>query len=601
MPTWQRPPPPARWLRSTQPAFVGRAPTFEALEGVWCDVLSGLRQTVFVGADAGGGKSRFVAEAALALHEQGAGILWGACSDGMGLALDPFVQPVATLQDALRPEGATPGVPPAMLDLLTTLTASTVHRHEPEPTPIEMGRAFVEALRWATAVRPVVLVLEDLHWAGAAARDLLQVLVSAPEEQRLLVLATARDAAPDRSLELSQVTSELYRRDDVHRLDLPGLDTDEIAVYLQRNGIVGGREARRVAAMLRDATGGNPFLLREVCRDLDPCRGFSEREWRLSAPGAYAHSVTERLEAMPRSEREVVRVAAVMGEEFDVGEATDAAARYLHEDMSRSSMVTALSSAKARGLLDASSGEPGSARFPHALARQAVMGTLTDLELAHAHAAVALTLEEGHPAAERRTVRLARHFEGAAVLGYERAATRHLTAAGDLARSSSAHVEAADCYERASRLAGDSSLRDNLRLAAARSALLGGQGDRSRALNCLVATSADASYACAPALVTRQPRGATASTYGGPGNCWPMPWRPSRTRRRHWRCTRPRRSRGCTLGPGTRRLAGDWARRRSAVPVRPATAACWPRCCRSRSTTAAGSKSSTARSLGARS
>jgi DNA-binding CsgD family transcriptional regulator len=492
MPTWQRPPLPVRWVRSTQPAFVGRAATFAVLEGLWRGVLGGLRHTVFVGADAGGGKSRFVAEAALALHEQGAGVLWGASSDGMGLAHDPFVQPVATLLDALRPEGTTPGLPQATLDLLTTLTASTVHsRHEPERMPIELGRALVEALRWATAVRPVVLVLEDLHWAGAAARDLLQVVASAPEEQRLLVLATARDAAPDRSLELSRLTSELYRRDDVHRLDLPGLDTDEIALYLRRNRIVERRDVRRVAAMLRDATGGNPFLLREVCRDLDPRLGFSEREWRLSAPGSYALSVAERLRAMPRNEREVVRLAAVIGEEFDVAEATDAAARFLNEDLTRSTMVTALSSAKTRGLLDPSPGGPGSARFPHALARQAVVSTLTDLELAHAHAAVALTLEEGHPAADRRTVRLAAHFEGAAVLGYEKAATRHLTAAGDLARSSSAHVEAADCYERASRLAGDPHLRDILRLAAARSALLGWQGDRSRALNCLAATSAD--------------------------------------------------------------------------------------------------------------
>ena len=492
MPTWQRPPPPARWLRSTQPAFAGRGSTFEVLEGVWQAVLGGVRQTVFVGADAGGGKSRFVAEAALALHDQGAGILCGSCCDGMGLAHDPFVHPVVTLLDSLRPEETTPGLSPSTIDLLTALTAATVRtRNEPQPTPVELGRALVDALRWAAAERPVVLVLEDLHWAGAAARDLLRVLVTAPEEQQLLVLATTRNAAPDRSLELSRVTSALFRRDDVHRLDLPGLDADEIVDYLRRNRIVESREARLVAAMLRDATGGNPFLLRELCHHLDPLVGFGEREWRLSTSGSYATSVAERLEVMPRSEREVVRLAAVMGEEFDIGEVTDAATRLLDEALTRETMLMALSSAKARGLLDPSPGEPGSARFPHALARQAVVDTLSDLELAHAHAAVALTLEAGHPAAERRTVRLAAHFEGAAVLGYEQAAAHHLAAAGDLARSSSAHVEAADCYERASRLAGDPHLRDTLRLSAARSALLGWQGDRSRALNRQVSTSTD--------------------------------------------------------------------------------------------------------------
>ncbi len=492
MPTWQRPPPPARWLHSTQPAFAGRAPTFEALEAVWDAVLGGVRQTVLVGADAGGGKSRFVAEAALALHEQGAGILWGACRDAMGLAHDPFVHPVVTLLDSVRSGQTTPGLSPGTVDLLVALSAATVRtRNEPQPTPVELGRALVEALRWAAAERPVVLVLEDLHWTGAAARDLLHVLVTAEEEQQLLVLATTRNAVPDRSLELSRMTLELLRRDDVHQLDLTGLDTDEVEDYLRRNRVVEPREVRRAAATLRDATGGNPFLLREVCRDLDPLVGLGEREWRLSAPGSYALSVAERLEAMPRHEREVVRVAAVMGEEFDVGEVTDAATRFLDEELTRETMLMALGSAKTRGLLDSAPGDPGSARFPHALARQAVVGTLSDLELAHAHAAVALSLEAGHPAAERRTVRLAAHFEGAAVLGYEQAAAHHLTAAGDLARSSSAHVEAADCYERASRMAGDPHLRDTLRLSAARSALLGWQGDRSRALNRLVSTSTD--------------------------------------------------------------------------------------------------------------
>ena len=491
MATWRRPSPPGRWTGATQPAFVGRAPTFDVLEQIWGDVVAGMRHTVFIGADAGGGKSRFVSEVALALHESGAGIFWGGCSDGMGLAHDPFVQPVAALLAALRPEGELPGLSPATLDLLTTLTAATVPGQQgQEPSPPELGRAVVEALRWTTIERPVVLVLEDLHWAGAAARAMLQVLVSAPQEQRLLVLATARDAGPDRSMELSRVTSELYRRDDVHRVELAGLDTDEIAVYLRRNRIVAEREVRGAAAMLRDATGGNPFLLREVCRDLDPRLGVSDREWRLSAPGSYAQSVAERLDQMAPREREVVRLAAVMGEDFDVGEATDAAARFLLEDVDRPTAVKALSTAKARGLLDPSAGDGGSVRFPHALARQAVIGTLSDLDLARAHAAVALTLED-HPTAERRTTRLAVHFEGAAVLGHEDSATTYLTAAGDLARSTSAHVEAADFYERASRLAGATHLRDTLRLAAARSALLGWQGDRSRALNRLVATSTD--------------------------------------------------------------------------------------------------------------
>ena len=82
----------------------------------------------------------------------------------------------------------------------------------------ELYRAVVEALAWAASVRPVVLVLEDLHWAGQAGRDLLKYVVSHTDAERLLVLATMRSTPPDRSSELSETVSELYRLEGVQQL-----------------------------------------------------------------------------------------------------------------------------------------------------------------------------------------------------------------------------------------------------------------------------------------------------------------------------------------------------------------------------------------------
>jgi predicted ATPase len=109
----------------TQPAFVGRRSQFDALEQAWEGVVDGARQVVFVGAEAGGGKTRFVVEAALALHAEGAGIVWGACSQDMGLAHDPFVEPVATLLGALVPDAEQPALSEATLDRLRTLGVSS--------------------------------------------------------------------------------------------------------------------------------------------------------------------------------------------------------------------------------------------------------------------------------------------------------------------------------------------------------------------------------------------------------------------------------------------------------------------------------------------
>src|SRR4051794_26000322 len=266
MPTWQRPEPPARWLRMTQPAFVGRRTQFDALEEAWAGVTEGVRHAVFVGAEAGGGKTRFVVEAALALHAEGAGIVWGACSQDMGLAHDPFVEPVATLLGALVPDAEQPALSEATLDRLRTLTASRGWDASDADDLLrsELYSSVVEALAWAASVRPVVLVLEDLHWAGQAARDLLRYVVSRTDDQQLLMLATMRNTPPDRSSGLSETVSELYRLEGVQRLDLPSLDVGEITTYLERNRFLAGGEARHAAAVMRDTTGGNPFLLRET-------------------------------------------------------------------------------------------------------------------------------------------------------------------------------------------------------------------------------------------------------------------------------------------------------------------------------------------------
>ncbi len=473
----------------TQPAFVGRRPQFDALEEAWAGVVDGLRHVVFVGAEAGGGKTRFVVEAALALHAEGAGIVWGACSQDMGMAHDPFVEPVAALLETIGPDDGGSALPGATLDRLRTLTTSRGWEGTVADDLLrsELYRAVVEALAWAASVRPVVLVLEDLHWAGQAGRDLLKYVVSHTDAERLLVLATMRSTPPDRSSELSETVSELYRLEGVQRLDLPSLDVGEITTYLERNRLLAGGEARHAAAVMRDTTGGNPFLLRETCRHLEP----SEPRWTFSAPGSYAASIALRLDSLEPTPRAALRVAAVMGEEVDIAELCHAVSRFTGDEVSRESLLEILGTAKSLGLLDATHAEPTSVRFPHALARQAVIETLSDVDVVHAHAAIALTLEAEHPAAVRRTVRLAGHFAETAVLGYEREATRHLTEAGDQARGSSAHPEAADYYERAAALAADPLVRDGLTLQAARSALLGWQLDRARELDERAAASSD--------------------------------------------------------------------------------------------------------------
>ena len=171
----------------------------------WDLSAQGARQVVFIGGEAGVGKSRIVAETAGDLHRQQAAVLVGTCASSMGAPYQPFVEPIATLLPAVASGQLAIDAAPDDLDgqLERMRTIAGAHRSgDPLPerqyTP-QLFRAGTDAFLAAARVRPLVLVLEDLHWAGETALQFLKFLVAQTEDARILVLATQRTTPPDRS------------------------------------------------------------------------------------------------------------------------------------------------------------------------------------------------------------------------------------------------------------------------------------------------------------------------------------------------------------------------------------------------------------------
>jgi DNA-binding CsgD family transcriptional regulator len=480
---WTPPTLPARWSDPARPAFVGRRTELAALEEVWTAVLAGLRQVVFVGGEPGAGKSRLLAEVATALHGAGATVLLGTCAAEFGPPYQPFVEPVeALLTDA--------SVDPAAAGRLRTL-AGRPQAVDPEHRR-ELFDAAIDAVCAVAAGRPLVLVLEDLHWAGPAGLQLLTYLVERTAECPLLVLATHRTTAPDRSAPLVATIAALYRLDGVRRLDLGGLDTEDITEFLLRESRLPARQARSTAAVLRDQTGGNPFFLREVWRDL---AGRQGRAADLRAPVSVRDTVASRLERLTVPERATVELAAVVGEDVDV--ATLLAAG----EWSRDSALAALDTLVAHGLLEWPPASAGAVRFPHALARQAVLELMPASRRALQHARVAEVVEARAPATGARSQRLAFHYAQAAAVGYADRAVHYLAEAGRAASHSLAHEDAAAAFEQAAALTTDLDQRARLLLSAAESHLLGGDFARARTLAGEVATSAEPATRLEAAIV----------------------------------------------------------------------------------------------------
>jgi hypothetical protein len=265
MGAWEAPPLPGRAAGRAKPVFVGRAVETAAAEQGWAAVRAGTRELIFIGGEPGAGKSRLVEEIGAAVHRQGAVVLMGTCSPEPGPPYEPIAECLEQLLGGTA-EGVLADCLGSAAGELLRLTP-LVRRHRPDlrlppagdsEYRKELFDAVTGLLRSVGEVRPVVCVLEDLHWAATPTLQLLSHVTQHSARSRLLLLCTYRTTAPDRSDELTYAVADLFRLDGVRRVDLPGLSADEVAQYLVAEGGLAARRAREYATVLRDQPAATP-------------------------------------------------------------------------------------------------------------------------------------------------------------------------------------------------------------------------------------------------------------------------------------------------------------------------------------------------------
>ncbi|MFO0589446.1 MAG: protein kinase [Polyangiaceae bacterium] len=281
----------------------------------------------------------------------------------------------------------------------------------------EVSRAFVEFLRGVSAMHPVLLVLEDLHWGDAASARLVDDALRELADRPFVVLALGRP-------ELDEVFPDLWSRREVQRVRLGALArraAEELVTRMLGRGVSEGEIARLV-----DRAGGNAFYLEELIRALAEGRG--ER-----LPETVLGMVEARLEALPAEARRLLRAASVFGESFTKAgalsllgdeERTDAGRTWLPWLVDRELFVRRPA---------ARAGGEDEYFFRHALLREGSYATLTAEDRALGHRLAAAFL--GGPGGE-----VAR----AAVIG------EHLFRAGEWLRSAEAFARTAEAASRLS-------------------------------------------------------------------------------------------------------------------------------------------------------
>jgi DNA-binding NarL/FixJ family response regulator len=340
--------------------LVGRMAELELVERMLDGTSAGEARFLFVSGEPGIGKTRLLSELLLRAADRGYLALHGNAAEferelPFGLvvnALDEFLESLgggAFAAHATEDVAELAGVFPALRSLdpgseEPTTAAERFRAHR-------AVRALLEGL---AEQQPVVLALDDLHWADGASRELISYLLRRPPRAPVLVAASYRRGQAERAL-VSAIERGLREPDErIELRPLPRVDAQ---------ALVGGGETARFAR-LYDASGGNPFYLLELARmGADPRDGptLEGRE----VPEAVAGATVEELEGLSGAGRSLAEGAAVAGDPFELDLAAASA------DMTEPNALDALDELIDRDLVRPTR-VPRRFRFRHPLVRRAI-------------------------------------------------------------------------------------------------------------------------------------------------------------------------------------------------------------------------------------
>ncbi|HWF71792.1 MAG TPA: AAA family ATPase [Solirubrobacteraceae bacterium] len=421
--------------RLTSSHFVGRTGELAELELALAEAAERRPVLVLVGGDSGVGKSRLVGEFERRVVGEDVLVLRGECiDDGEGEL------PYAPLLGALRPlvrrchpalDALSPGSRTQLAALVPTLGAGDAPPAGRDAAgQLRLFEAVLELLDLLSDSGPVVLVLEDMHWADRSTRTFAQFLARSLREERVMLVLTYRSDELHRRHSLRPLLAELERLERARRIDLAPFDRLELAEVL--TDILGDPPDAGLVERLFGRSEGNPLYTEELLAAGLDGRGaapkslqdaFMLRTWRLSADAQTA------LRAIATGQR--------------LNQATITAMTGIDGDR----LQAALREAVAEQVLVA--GDDDRLAFRHALLREALYDDLLPGERGELHLALARTLEGLGAPGERdfmRAATIARHY-GAG--GDQPAALRATVFAAKAANHAYAHAEAAAMGERA--------------------------------------------------------------------------------------------------------------------------------------------------------
>lgn len=467
--------------------FVGRAADIDVLAGVYAEVAGGTRRLMLVCGEPGIGKTRLAAEFARRAYAEGAIVLYGRCDEEALLAQQPFVEalrhyvsvcPAQELAGRLHAvSGELRRIVPELADRIPELPEPLAG--DPEGARARLFEAVGSLLCEAAQSTPVLLVLDDLHWADKATLLLLKYLVRYPRKARLMVLGTYRETELHDDHPLCAMLSELGREHHLKRRALAPLDAAAVSELVEAHA--GEEASSELRQIVYEGTEGNAFFVVEVLRHLaesgaigvagaESEPGIATR--RLAVPEGVKGVIAQRVRRLGHDTTRLLAIASVLGREFEL--------RVLQclSELAEDELVDRLESAARARVIEEVAGSAGRFTFSHALIRDTLYGALTATRRALLHRRAAAAFEEAHAAdLVPYLAELAHHFAQAGVSGDLDKALEYGRRAGEHAVAQLAYERAAAHFRRTAELVG---AVDRTRLQRQRCDLVIAQGEAER-------------------------------------------------------------------------------------------------------------------------
>ncbi|HET9436508.1 MAG TPA: AAA family ATPase [Candidatus Limnocylindrales bacterium] len=389
-------------------SFVGRGVELARLRGLLADVTAGRGRTIIVAGEAGIGKSRLLSRFAELASDGGARVVEGACLETAddGVPYAPFVE---LLRELVRdtPSERLPALLGPARSELARLVPELATRAADLPAPSELDRAgqarlfelILGVLERLARSTPLVVVVEDVHWADRSTRELLGFLVRALRDDQVLLVLALRTDEQGAAVGNLTLVAELEREEHVERIDLGRFGRDEVEAQVA--SLLDGPADPAVVDRLLARCDGNPFYVEELVL----AGGDLDRD----LPPVLRDVLAARIAELSEPARGVLRAAAAAGRRID----DELLLAVL--DLPVRALADALREAVASGILVRAERPDGpSIEFRHGLLQEAVSGELFPAERVALHAAFAEALEARAATGSRtEPAEIARHWDAA--------------------------------------------------------------------------------------------------------------------------------------------------------------------------------------------